>query len=1124
MDAEEEAKRQKVVHLTPAEQCRQRPDMYVGSLAPRELVLPVFGDGAPATRAAVTTRLGFVSLLNELVTNALDNLHRPGEMRSIAVSWDGDCFAVENDGAALSTTEEVAGQPAALVAFGWMHSGTNFDQDDTGKKANKYTAGRNGVGAKGCLVFCASFAVSVFNAAERKALTVAWDGGYASPPSVTRAAYKRKTNLTRVRWRPDFSVLGTEAGGVPADMDVVCAWLAHNAALCAPAQVKVTYNGHAVKLRTPEHFARALGAVAPLASLTVRDDAGVETLRLCVGARADGADADADGEGLTHAFVNATPCPQGSHEALILRKACDVLEAKVKSKRGGADVRVTPAFVRKHAVVVAAVLVDNERFTDQTKRVLDTPVKDYGWKWCDADGAFARALERSPLLDRAIELARDKEESDAAKATTKRSTKGVSPKYEPALKRGTAAATLIVCEGDSAANLVRSGLTVVGRKDYGLYPLRGKFLNVRGVRPKDILENKEACELLRILGLQFGLVYDAAAVRKLPYRRLMVMSDQDVDGAHIAGLVYNFVDAVAPSLLAAHPRYLARFATALIRVSALKGEDDVAFYTQGEHDAWVAARVAAARPTGKASYFKGLGTSSAALAKEYFRDLGRNVIAMRHGGAECADALDLAFNKRRADDRKTFLLDCDPASHVDYAAEATTLAAFVRLELLPQYAMASVVRAIPSVVDGLKEALRKALYGARTLNLKEGLSVANAAGKIAALTKYHHRGTAMEDTLVGMAADYAGTSNVNLLLPLGQFGTRHKHAAASAAYPKVALNDPVQALLYRREDDALLPRVVDEGERVEPTRYVPVVAAVLLFGARGIATGWSTDVPQYHPVAVVDATLALLDGAALPELAPWYRGFGGRVVADGEGAFLVHGACAWEGDDLHVTEVPPFREVEAYKEDWSKFADEIVPGPDHTDERVHLVLRKCTAPRDAVDPLKMTKRVALTNMHLLDAEGRLVRYAHPHAVLRAHAEVRLAAYAARLAHDVAKCETDLVVADAKARFLTLSLDDAFVMRAHATVADAEAACRALALPEHPDEGGYLYLLRMESLALVRENLTRFRARADALRASLADLRARTPRDVWRAECAALRVHLVADPRYAVPASSASSAS
>ena len=1111
-------KRQKVVHLTPAEQCRQRPDMYIGSVAETNMTLPTFGESEVAMKPIVF-RHGLLSLMNELVTNALDNQHRPGRMTYISIKWNGTALVVENDGATLSVLNNTEqGHPEVVVAFGWMHSGTNFNQEDTGKKANKYTAGRNGVGGKACLVFCDSYDVAVCNAAEGKQMSVAWKDGYQSTPAVSKLKdYKGEKNATKVTWKPDLTVLGTAEGTLSEHMDLVCSWLAHNASLCANGDVDVKYNGKKIKARLPEHFCKLLGASGPFASCTVANDDSVEVLRICVGARSSPV---SDPEsGLTYAFVNSTPCPHGTHEVMIMRKLCDILNDLAKKKRTGVDVHVTPAFLRKHILVVATVLVENERFTDQTKRTLDTPVKDYGWKWEEIPASFVSALGRGPYIERAVEVAKQKELADASKSTKVSKKKGITDsKYEPAMKKGTAASTLIVCEGDSAANLVRSGLSVVGRTHYGLYPLRGKFLNVRGANPKDITENKEAMTLLRILGIQLGVEYDDAMIKKLPYKRLMVMSDQDVDGSHIAGLVFNFVDVVAPSLLAQHPNFMNRFATALIRVT-VQGRQ-LGFYSQTEYDEWREERRSQSLSVGICKYFKGLGTSSATLAKEYFRNLSDNVIVMRHTGPECSQALDMAFHKKRSDHRKAFLTSCNPKAFVDYKAEVTTVSTFVTSELLPQYALASIVRAIPSVVDGFKEALRKSFYGARILKIpKGGISVANAAGEIASKTKYHHRATALEDTIVHMAADYAGTPNVNLFLPLGQFGSRFRHAAASAAYPLIALNTPLETLLFPPADDLILVRKVDEGNEVEPEMYIPVVAMALVQGARGIATGWSTDAPQFHPVDVVNATLAIIDGNPLPDLVPWYRGFQGPIVKH-EDHFLVFGIVEWHGDDLHVYEVPPFREVEAYKDDWIKASittEDIHIGARGTDEIVHLILKNATVSRtNTLKELGLVKKLGLSNMHFLNVHGKLTNYATPEEILHEHASVRRDGYRKRIQHEIYVCKVEVVVAEAKMAYIEFNLDDSFDMRAFQNSATASEGCRALGLPEHPVDQGYHYLLTLSQLSLVHDNVVRFRTKAQTMRNELERLQALTPDEVWRQELLMLKDTLLQDDRYGSP--------
>lgn len=1131
---ETQQKRQKVEHLTELEHIHQRPEMYIGAIHPQKHIIPVF-DASPVSFASIMESPALIALANELSANALDNIHRSWEQKYIGFEWDGTSFSVTNDGSALDVPpnclNNTIGHPVVL-AFGTFRAGSNFDRDDTGKKESKYTAGRNGIGAKGCGAF-GTMEVTVANRLDRRIVTATWEKNMASVTVGRPKVYGKKFNCTTVSWIPDYERLNTSS----TNMKVISSWLAHNAALCAPSTVKITYNGTKVTTRTPKDFCNALGASGPVAVDSVEHD-GVTVFRIAIAARDEAAMTSsgslASGEdgmsstGLSYAFVNSTWCPNGSHAKMIHSVVGKLIDEKANSKRGVSNIHCTPGFLRQHAVIVTTVFVDNERFTGQTKTCLDTPMTSWGWsKWVPSK-EFVSAIERSPLIDRIIAISREKNDADAAKATKVSTARHPSfGKYEPALARGPDA-TLVACEGDSAANFVRSGLASVGRRKFGLYPLRGKFLNTRGLTAKHVVENKEAMELMKILGIQLNATYTSDMVAKLPYGRLMVAADQDVDGSHIAGLVFNFIDTCAPSLLAVKPDYLSRFATSLIRVSLGKQKQEVGFYSQTEYETWCEERRANSLPIGKAKYFKGLGTSSATLAKEYFRDLKKNNIVMRHTGKTCSDALDLAFNKKRADDRKVFLThNCDPNSYVSYEQEETALVTFVQDELLPQYALSTLRRAIPSL-DGFKDATRKVLFGARDLNLRgdEGISVANAAGKIAARTNYHHRGTAMEDTIIGMAADYTGTANVNLLRPLGQFGTRYKHMAASAAYPKVSLNDPIQEIIFPRADDPILVHVVEEGHAVEPQMYYPILAMPLVLGSKGIATGWSTEIPQHNPIHVIDATLAYLAGATECTIAPWYRGFGGDVLPnitmeDGKevvSSYTVRGRYTWKGADLHVTEVPPHREVEAYREDWLKaeIANDVIPAEGNLDEKVHIILKGCTLSRDAdlYAKLGLERRVAYTNMHLLNAQGKLTRYYNAWQIIRDHAEVRLEAYARRIAHTISVLERKLMVARNRAAFIKLNVDGTIDLRNVEN--DAGASSQLSHHNLQMVDGSYDYLLDMKMRFLTVERSAQLMEEAHSIHMELLAARTRTPETEWTRELTELRVVMMCDERYASP--------
>ncbi len=190
------------------------------------------------------------------------------------------------------------------------------------------------------------------------------------------------------------------------------------------------------------------------------------------------------------------------------------------------------------------------------------------------------------------------------------------PKLEDANNAGSGRksrdCTLILTEGDSAKALAVSGLTEVGRDNYGVFPLRGKLLNVREASHDQIMKNAEIANINKILGLRHGQVYEN--IDSLRYGSLMIMTDQDHDGSHIKGLIINFLDTFFPSLLKI-PEFLVEFITPIVK--ATKGKQEVAFFTIPEYETWKEANNNGAG--WRIKYYKGLGTSESSDIKKYFR-------------------------------------------------------------------------------------------------------------------------------------------------------------------------------------------------------------------------------------------------------------------------------------------------------------------------------------------------------------------------------------------------------------------------------------------------------------------------------------------------------------------------
>ena len=122
--------------------------------------------------------------------------------------------------------------------------------------------------------------------------------------------------------------------------------------------------------------------------------------------------------------------------------------------------------------------------------------------------------------------------------------------------------TLILTEGDSAKSFAVAGTEIIGKEKYGIFPLRGKLLNVREATAKQLLENEEIKNIKQIMGLKHNKKY--TDVNQLRYGRILILTDQDYDGSHIKGLIMNFIHFFWPSLLKI-PGFITSLKTPIIK-------------------------------------------------------------------------------------------------------------------------------------------------------------------------------------------------------------------------------------------------------------------------------------------------------------------------------------------------------------------------------------------------------------------------------------------------------------------------------------------------------------------------------------------------------------------------------
>ena len=1110
---------------THREHILELPDTYVGSTETHEETRWIY-DAASGKMGhqKVAFNPGFYKIFDEILVNARDALVRsqvPGKQAikhidiSVARSTEGlIAVEVENDGDGIPIELHPEHKVyAPELIFGHLLTSGNYD-----KSEEKIVGGKNGYGAKLTNIFSNRFTLSTRHPASGQRYTQVWTDhmAVASKPSIVKD--KATKGFVKIAYEPDLS----RFPGLNLDaMIQVLHTRAIELAAMAGKDVKVSWNGAVIATNTFEKFI----------SLFIRDGT-THAYERCgerweVGAvLAKNLFAEDESPDDRHiSFVNGINTRKGGkHVESVLKAILGSFVELAKKKK----MDIKPTQLKDSVVFFINATIVNPAFDSQTKETLTTPAAKFGSVF--KSDKMADYLIKIGLLEEAQAILDAKAAKDAKKTDgSKRKTLRGLPKLEDALWAGTAKSpdcTLILTEGDSAAASAIAGLAVVGRERWGVFPLRGKMLNVKDISQEKFNKNEELTSIKKILGLEQGKVYNTTA--SLRYGRVMIMTDQDHDGSHIKGLLMNFFHTFWPSLLV--KGFLCCLATPLLKMS--KRGVVKSFYSQSEFETW---REGESGGGGGASasenatrgwtikYYKGLGTSTAQEAREWFKDL----FDMKYEWDETSDdAICLAFSKKRADDRKEWLKTYDSRRTLAVVKGGKVpYNRFIHDELI-HFSNADNLRSLPHVMDGLKPSQRKILYCCLKRGLRSEIKVAQLAGYVSENAAYHHGEASLNMTIVGMGQNFVGSNNVNLLFPSGQFGSRLM-GGQDAAQPRYihTYMEPIVDAMFKKEDAAILKHVDDDGEVVEPEHYQPVVPLIAINGALGIGTGFSTNIPPHNPSDVIallrdrlNLSRSTLAGLALQ---PWWYGFKGTIHRTAESTWQTRGLATWD-DAKHtitVTELP----VGTWTKDYKAYLDTLCTGDKekgikpvlesfddlYNDTEVKFILyfdsdtyfemRTDQAAADKMLQLSTTWHT--TNMVCFSPEMKIKRYGTIGDMMEDYYQVRLKGYETRKELEIRRLEHELVEYDAKARFLLALLEDRMDLRRKSDEAIVE-ALKAERLPaldgmDKPDSvDSYEYLLRMRMDRVKASAVEDARKHVEAVKAALETLRGTKAEELW----------------------------
>ena len=902
--------------VTQYEHILKRPDSYIGSIEFQKEKLWVYNSETEQLEFRDVKYVpGLFKIFDEILVNAADNYQNDKSMKYIKVEIDrkNNRIKVKNGGKGIPIEiHKKYKMYVPQLIFGNLLTSSNYNDD-----VKKVTGGRNGYGAKLTNIYSKTFIVETADESTGKKYYQKFYDNMLKFNEPIIEDYS-KEDFTCITFEPDLPRFGM----TELDDDIVALFekRVFDMAGVTPKTVSVYLNGKKLKVKNFEDYIRMY-----LEASKEEDEMDPPIVYESPHERWEVGMSLSESQFQQVSFVNAISTTKGGkHVDYCVDKIIKVIMEKIAKK--DKNLNIKPQHIKQHLWIFVNCLIENPVFSSQTKETLTSKKEDFGSEFEFSD-TFLKNVIKTNIVERCLRYAKTREEEKNLRklnSGTKKTARLIGiEKLDDANWAGTknsSKCTLILTEGDSAKSLAMAGIEVVGRDAFGCFPLRGKLLNVRECSTHKILKNQEIQYLMKILGIKIGETY--TDVKNLRYGSILIMTDQDVDGSHIKGLIINFIHTFWPSLIKLNG-FMRQFITPILKAS--KGKEVKSFYTIPEYEKWVKSLHNNTKGW-KIKYYKGLGTSSNKEAQEYFANIQRHRIDFEYKDERDDESIDMAFNKKKAEERKNWLMNFDPNTPpLNLDVSKISYNKFINRELI-LFSMYDNQRSIPSVCDGLKPSERKILYGCFKKNLREEIKVAQLVGYISEHTAYKHGEQSLAGTIVAMAQNFVGSNNINLLMPNGQFGTRNKGGkdCASSRYIFTELNK-VTRHLFNQNDSPLMDYIFEEGQKIEPNWYLPIIPMILVNGCEGIGTGWRSQLPCFNPHEIVRSLKSKLKGNGFTKLEPWYKGYQGEIKENpqNKGNYIVTGKYHWDEENpkkVIITEIP----IKKWTEDYKYFLQELM--------------------------------------------------------------------------------------------------------------------------------------------------------------------------------------------------------
>lgn len=948
----------------------------------------------------------------EAVSNAVDNVWRSRtegvacKRLEIEIDREKNEFSVLNDGLIIPfmETHKETGIRIPELIFGHLMTSTNYDD-----KEERFSSGRNGLGINCTNIFSNEFSVEIYDEKLGQVYIQKWKNHMrkCSEP-VVKSKSSKGGSYVKVKWRPDMSLFGiTEISD-----DMMTMFQKYCLDVATITKIPIKLNGSKITVKTLMDYVKMYPEIEEVAMISKTEDLEVVLT-------------NSSGHGYQEiVFTNGIYNRDGGvYVDFIVTEILKAVKTGLSQKKQTCP--LSNRELREYFQVFVNARLKNPEFNNQSKdRVMKPTIKKF-----EVDSKCVNQIMKWKWREQLRQLV-EKKEMNIMKKSEKKKVR--IDGYDPANLAGTKHSqkcTLILCEGLSAKTYAVTGIEtgwnqVKGRDYFGIMALRGKVLNVRNATNTSISSNREITNILQALNLKYKTDYSSEDnFKQLDYGKVLLLTDSDNDGTHIASLIINYFDVLFPSLLQRDFLYI-------MKTPIAKANKEV-FYNEYQYHKFLEnVRNDASKRKYDIKYYKGLGTSNTQEIKETF---GKKVLKF-FKDPQSSSTLNMVFHQKLSNDRKAWIEKFDPNVYVEYDQDYP-ISTFINQELI-RFSIDDCRRNIPNLYDGLKTSQRKILYAVFKKNLKQSMKVAQLSGYVAEVSNYHHGEQCLLETIIRMAQSFVGSNNIPLLYPEGQFGSRLENGkdAASGRYIFTRMQ-PYCRQIFLEKDDALLHHIFDDNDCVEPEFYLPIIPMIMVNGvSTAIGTGFSCSIPPYSVREIMgllrEWIRAREDGDAwssekVDNLIPYYHGYRGTIERIDSTRFRSIGVMSEGGNGKYkVTELGIGTSTNKYKE----FLEELVDAKKikqlknySSAEEVHFEFTPTNEFMPTVESMKLTSMIHLSNMVLFCQNFKLQRYTNLSSIFEKYCEERYNGYVRQKEWRLKQLKKELFVHQQKEKFLKLIL-------------------------------------------------------------------------------------------------------